>query len=231
MTSTHTLSCWIPVGGSLCGTGWPADVPKFYIITLSAAEIFSALSHVPKDEATWGHKYSCYLFTFMWKLKFWGGESLTADTKHLYCHRKIVWILVHFLLHAAIDCPLFYFQKHSNFFPYNNNPHPNMNCNTFIWRFSPGGRTFSKLWFWLDITKLINYILYIHQMLLLQFPKNYFFKAKEFVGGYRHKGCFVVKNEERQTVRNTGDILSHALWLCLSSLQTPKPHLMCYKTD
>lgn len=102
-----------------------------------------------------------------------------------------------------------------------------MTCNILIWRSSHRRQDFSQTSindFDLDITKLMNNILFAHQMLLLQFPTNYF-KAEELAGGCRHKGCFVGMR------RNTGDILSHALWLCLSSLQTPETHLICYKTD
>lgn len=121
------LSCWIPV----------AWIPVWNRLTSRCPQIlhnhtcnFQNLQHPFAHSKGWSHLRPQILLLLIhilvkievlrWgMLDCWHSTLIGAWllTKHLDCHRKIAWILVLFLWYAAIDCPLFYFQKHSFFVP------------------------------------------------------------------------------------------------------------------
>lgn len=141
-----------------------------------------------------------------------GNTWHAADTKHIYCHRKIVWISIHFLWHATywltVPCWNFYFQNHSIFFP------QNITCNTFCWKFRYKRQHFSQTsinYFDLDIIELSNSIFLAYQTLLLCFSTNNF-KAKDLPVGCRCKRLICDEGKRSQvSKRYRRRTMSHAL--------------------
>lgn len=190
MTSTHMLSCWIPVVWNRLTSRCPQILQKSHFQLLKSSAPFCTFQKMKPLEAintlaTYSHSYE------NWSSEVGKAWLLSQSTSIVIENLFGYWFTFYDML--PLIAPCFIFKSTQYFFPRTAIP-------IQIWPeillsggSVTGSKTFSNINdFDSDIAKLMNYILYAHQILLLQFPTNSF-KAKELVGGCRHKGCLLVK--------------------------------------